>query len=91
MTGVNWIKVLAALAASHTYAQDISGDWQGSLKVGPQELRMILRIARTDSGEWKASMLSIFSKELDTTKIRVTLMQSTADNQACHRVGKFTR
>ena len=34
MRRVNRIMVLAALAASHAYAQDISGYWQGSLKAG---------------------------------------------------------
>ena len=39
--------------------QDISGDWQGSLKACPQDLRIILKITRADSREWKATMLSI--------------------------------
>jgi hypothetical protein len=33
--------------------------WQGSLKAGPQDLRIILKITRADSREWKATMLSI--------------------------------
>jgi hypothetical protein len=54
-----WFIVVATFAASSSYAQDISGDWQGSLKAGPQDLRIILKITRADSGEWKATMLSI--------------------------------
>lgn len=41
------------------YAQDISGDWQGTLKVGPQEIRIVLQIAKSPSGGWTATMLSI--------------------------------
>jgi hypothetical protein len=37
-----WFIVVATFAASSSYAQDISGDWQGSLKAGPQDLRIIL-------------------------------------------------
>jgi pimeloyl-ACP methyl ester carboxylesterase len=50
---------LAALAASLVNAQDISGDWQGTLKAGPRELRTILEVRKGDSGEWKAVLLSI--------------------------------
>src|SRR2546427_2970896 len=51
-----WFIVVATFAASSSYAQDISGDWQGSLKAGPQNLRIILKITRADSTEWKATM-----------------------------------
>jgi non-heme chloroperoxidase len=50
---------LAALAVSLVNAQDISGDWQGTLKAGPQELRTILEVRKADSGEWVAVLLSI--------------------------------
>src|SRR5262249_21637358 len=40
-------------------AQDISGDWQSTLKAGPQEIRLILQIAKTSGGDWTATMLSI--------------------------------
>ena len=49
---------LAALAALHVFGQDISGEWQGSLKAGPQELRVILQV-RSDKGAWIATLLSI--------------------------------
>ncbi|MGP0076464.1 MAG: alpha/beta fold hydrolase [Bryobacteraceae bacterium] len=53
------IGALVALTAGCLYAQDLSGNWQGTLKVGPQELRAIFEIAKGDSGGWKASMYSI--------------------------------
>jgi non-heme chloroperoxidase len=40
-------------------AQDIAGDWQGTLKVEAQELRIVLQIAMRDNGGWKAMMYSI--------------------------------
>jgi non-heme chloroperoxidase len=54
-----WIATLATLAAGALCAQDLSGNWQGTLKVGPQELRAIFEIAKGDSGGWKATMYSI--------------------------------
>jgi non-heme chloroperoxidase len=48
-----------AFTAILAHAQDISGDWQGTLKTGGPELRVILQIARSDNGDWKARMLSI--------------------------------
>jgi hypothetical protein len=48
------LTVFPALLAS---AQDISGDWHGNLKAGAQELRILLEIAKSDNGEWTATML----------------------------------
>jgi non-heme chloroperoxidase len=59
MNGLPRFMALAALAASLVNAQDISGDWQGTLKAGPRELRTILEVRKGDSGEWKAVLLSI--------------------------------
>lgn len=54
-----WIAVLALAEAGALCAQDISGSWQGTLKAGPQELRLIVEIEKADSGGWKATMFSI--------------------------------
>ena len=50
---------LTAFTAVLVCAQDISGDWQGTLKAGTQELRTVLHIAKSDNGDWRATMLSI--------------------------------
>lgn len=50
---------MGAFLATLVHAQDLSGDWQGTLKVSPQELRLILQIAKSDNGEWRANLLSI--------------------------------
>ena len=44
------LSILAALAlaaASVSYAQDIAGDWQGTLKAGPAELRLVVHITKS--------------------------------------------
>jgi non-heme chloroperoxidase len=51
--------VFGTLLASSLYAQDLTGDWQGTLGAGPQQLRLILRIAKKDDGGWKAALSSI--------------------------------
>ena len=70
-----WFIVVATFAVSSSYAQDISGDWQGSLKAGPQDLRIILKVTRADSGEWKATMLSIDQSPDRGTGMVTTLNQ----------------
>ena len=40
------IAALSVFAPSAAHAQNIAGDWQGTLKTGPQELRLVLHIAK---------------------------------------------
>lgn len=49
----------ALLLGSALHAQDIAGDWQGTLKAGPAELRLIVKIAKAPSGGWNATLFSI--------------------------------
>jgi hypothetical protein len=53
-----WIAALTAIATSALCAQDISGNWQGTLKTGI-DLRLIVEIAKADGGGWKGTMYSI--------------------------------
>src|SRR5271165_2317991 len=56
------IFLLAAVAAAATLcaqAQDILGDWQGTLKAGPAELHLLLHISKANDGTLKASMDSL--------------------------------
>ena len=53
-----WIGLLATFMSAGAFARDISGDWQGVLKVGGQESRLIVRIKK-DHGGWKATVLPI--------------------------------
>jgi hypothetical protein len=52
------IVALATLIASAVFAQDITGDWRGTLKPGQAELRLVLHIVKGDGG-LKATMDSI--------------------------------
>ena len=40
-------------------AQEIAGDWPGTLKVGPQELRLVISIDIAADGKWNATFSSI--------------------------------
>jgi len=54
-----WIGALAMLFGTTLPAQDIAGEWQGTLKAGPQELRVVLAIDRSADGKWNATFGSI--------------------------------
>ena len=56
---VMWLGALATLIAFPTFAQDIAGDWQGTLKAGGQELRLVVKIGESANGGWKATLYSI--------------------------------
>jgi hypothetical protein len=43
--------VFLALTAAAADAQVAAGDWQGTLHVGPAELRLVMHVARSDKGE----------------------------------------
>jgi fermentation-respiration switch protein FrsA (DUF1100 family) len=53
------LAALAAAASLGAKAQDISGDWQGALKVGPTELHLLLHISKTADGALKATLDSL--------------------------------
>lgn len=50
---------LAILCGTTLAAQDITGDWQGSLKVGARELRVVMAIDKSGDGKWNGSFRSI--------------------------------
>lgn len=53
-----WVGLLAMPTGSSLSAQDISGDWQGTLKVG-QDLRIILHIEKGEKGALTCKLYSI--------------------------------
>jgi pimeloyl-ACP methyl ester carboxylesterase len=70
------IVAAAALLAGTSLAQDIAGDWQGTLKAG-QDLRVIVHIEKAESGGWSATLYSI-DQGTDAIPITsVTLQGST--------------
>ena len=40
-------------------AQDLAGDWQGTLGAAPRQLRVVLHIEKGDGSAWKATLASI--------------------------------
>ena len=48
-----------AVTTSLSFAQDIVGDWNGKLKVGEAELRLVLHVTKGDDGSLKATLDSI--------------------------------
>ena len=52
------IVLLVTLSGSVVYAQDISGNWQGTLQAG-KELRIVVNISKADGAGLKATMYSI--------------------------------
>ena len=50
---------LLSLGAAALYAQAISGDWQGILKVGPEQTRHILHVVKNQDGGWNAKLSNV--------------------------------
>ena len=58
----SWIIAIAFVMMSvcAVNAQDISGDWQGTLKGGQgPDLRLVLRVTKNDGAGWKGTLYSI--------------------------------
>src|SRR5262249_54523722 len=56
------ILMIAALVVCTSHvalAQNVAGDWQAILKIGPVELRLVLHIAQGNSGALKATLDSV--------------------------------
>jgi uncharacterized protein len=51
------VTLLCAVTIAH--AQNIAGDWQGTLKAGAAELRLVLHIVRNSDGSYKATLDSV--------------------------------
>jgi non-heme chloroperoxidase len=58
---LTWIRciTIVALSVLPACAQDITGEWQGGLKLGGEELRLILQIAKGHAGGWTATSVVV--------------------------------
>ncbi|HEV3039611.1 MAG TPA: alpha/beta fold hydrolase [Candidatus Angelobacter sp.] len=70
--------LLVLLAATFAHAQNIVGDWQGTLKIGPSELRLVLHITKVTDG-FKASLDSIDQGANGIPVSKVSLQDSQLD------------
>ena len=53
------VTALAALAGSGLYAQEVAGDWKGTLKAGGAEFRVVLHVSKVADGGLKATLDSL--------------------------------
>jgi uncharacterized protein (TIGR03435 family) len=54
-----WVVACVALSGSALFAQDMAGNWQGTLEGQNGPLRIVLKVAKTESGGWSAVNYSI--------------------------------
>src|SRR6185295_9509234 len=71
------VLILNLMAASAASAQTIDGDWQGTLKAGPAELRLVLHVSRDADGALKATLDSPDQGANGMRATAVTLAAST--------------
>ena len=50
------VLILILIGAGLAHAQDIAGDWQGTLSAGGAELRLVLHITKATNGALKATL-----------------------------------
>src|SRR3984885_5074881 len=53
-----WMMALAALLGSALQAQNITGNWQGTLQAGPQKIRIVFKIA-LENDKLKATLYPV--------------------------------
>lgn len=71
--------LIVVFASTFIYAQNIVGDWQGTLKVGPAELRLVLHITKGDNGALKATLDSIDQSANGIPVSSISLKESQLD------------
>ena len=71
------IVALAAFSRGALYAQNFTGTWQGTLKGGPRELRIVIKISVGADDKFKAELYSI-----DQQSPAIAASQITRDGSA---------
>jgi pimeloyl-ACP methyl ester carboxylesterase len=79
-----WAVPLMMLLGSALYAQDIVGEWQGT--VGGQGSRIVVQIAKCDSGSWSGKFYSIDFGP-DSTPISSVMLQGSKLTFAVEGIG----
>lgn len=77
MKTILYTVILAGFGLSMMHAQDIPGTWQGTLHAGPQQLRIVLHIAKGDNGHWNGTLYSIDQGPDGIPTSSLTLQDST--------------
>src|SRR5260221_4657407 len=73
------ILAFIAVTTGISFAQDIVGDWNGKLKVGETELRLVLHVTKAGDGSLKATLDSIDQGAPSIPVSAVTLKDSKLD------------
>src|ERR1700722_7729201 len=74
------ILVMFVVAAALAHAQDITGDWQGTLSAGGQDLRLVLHITTAPDGGLKPTLDSIDQPGTNSIPVSsITLKDSKLD------------
>lgn len=77
---VLWLVTLCAFMSGAAFAQDLSGNWQGTLQAG-NGLRTVVKITKDDKGAWKGTLYSIDQGaagfDLSTLTLQGTTVQFT--------------
>src|SRR5580765_4197924 len=97
MTKMLFRIAVAVLSAGASFSpafaqQNIVGTWQGALKAGPQELRIVIKISMTDAEKLAAVLYSIdqqspaipattFTRNGSTVKMTVTQLNGTYEGK----------
>ncbi len=86
------IVLLAACAAS---AQDVAGDWQGTLHVGAADLHLVLHIAKDDGGKLKATLDSVdqaaYGIKVDSISLKKSDLNLEVERVAATYWGKLSK
>ena len=53
------VVALGLLLGSRAAAQDLAGDWQGTLEAGAQQLRVIVKLTKVEDGQWTGTFSSV--------------------------------
>lgn len=78
---------LLALAGSALFAQDLTGDWQGSLALpNGKELRTVIKIVKTDGGALQGTFYSI-DQGGQSIPVRPVTLQGSAVKMAIPGIG----
>jgi len=75
-----WVTAAVMMLARGAYAQDIAGDWQGTLQLGGQRVRGILRVTKGDEGAWHGAIIAVEPTTDFGTSTPVTTMTLQGSN-----------
>jgi non-heme chloroperoxidase len=68
--------ILVMMLANTAIAQQIAGNWQGILKPGSQDLRLLLQVVKNPDSSWRATLLNM-GKSMDSVPVKITLKDLT--------------